>query len=202
MISRKSFWLGTLAVVVAGLVAGVAIGDRLVHQPHHYAEAAWAEVFSSTAGLAHGVDTIVLAQALDTRPGRVAYSDNGEDTLPFQVTELEVIRPMKGAREYDHIFVERAGGIDPEGQQVILDADGGPFEQGRIYLLFLKRQPGSNYFYQVNDQGRYTARGAHFLAVNPDDPVATTLHGQTVEQAVARVEAALRTSAPRGPLAK
>lgn len=202
MISRKSFWLGTLAVVAAGLVAGVAIGDRLVHQPRHYAEAAWAQVFSSTADLTHGVDTIVLAQALDTRPGRVAYSDNGEDALPFQVTEFEVIRPMKGAREYDHIYVERAGGIDPEGQQVIVDADGGSFEQGRIYLLFLERQPDSDYFYQVNDQGRYTAEGAHVLAVNPNDPVAASLHGQTVEQAVARVEAALRTSAPRGPLAK
>lgn len=202
MISRKKFLFGTVAVVALGLVAGVAIGDRLVHPTKHYADAAWVDVFDTPKALARGVDTIVLAQALETRPGRTAVSDNGEDVLPFQVTELEVVHAVRGASEGDRVLVERAGGVTPDGRTVVIDADGGPFEEGRLYLLFLNRQKGGEHYFQVSDQGRYTARQDHLMAVSPDDPVAAAFHGETIEQGVAKVHGLLGDRPDRAPIAK
>lgn len=202
MKSRKSFWLGTLAVVAAGLVTGVTLADRVLHRPVESAEAAWAEVFDSPAGLARAVDVIALAQAVGVAPGRVATSDKGEGPLPFQLVDFEVIHGVKGAAAGDRFTVERAGGVDPSGRAVAITADGGDFVPGEVYLLFLKQQPDGAYFYQVNDQGRYQLKGNHFLAVRPDDPVATRLHGVTLEQGLARVEAALGGDRPGGILEK
>jgi hypothetical protein len=202
MISRKKFLLGTVAVVALGLMAGVVIGDRIVHKTKHYAEAAWVDVFDTPRALARGVDTIVLAQALETRPGRTALSANGEDIMPFQVTEFEVVHALRGASDYDHLVVERAGGVTPDGRTVVVDADGGEFETGRIYLLFLNQQEQGDYYFQVNHQGRFVAEGDHLLAASPEDNVAAALHGETVEQAVARVEGFLQNQRDRTPLAK
>jgi hypothetical protein len=202
MISRKTFWLTTALLVAVGLLTGVGVADHLVHRPVHYAEAAWAQIFDSPRALTRSVDTIVLAQALETRPGRVATSANGEDTLPFQVTEFEVVHGIKGAADYDHVFVERAGGTAPDGRSVVIDADGGAFEPGSIYLLFLQPQKDGDYYYQVNDQGRFQVVGDHLMAVRPDNPVASAFHGETIERAVARVEALAAGPQGREPFKK
>jgi hypothetical protein len=159
MNSRKSFRFAVLAVVAAGLVAGASLADRVIHRPIQYAEAAWAEVFPTPVRLARSVDAIVLAQALDVAPGRIATSDKGEGPLPFQLVELEVIHGLKGAAAGDRLVVERAGGVDPEGRTVRITADGGELVPGEVYLLFLKQQPDGPYFYQVNAQGRYLLKG-------------------------------------------
>lgn len=196
MKSRKSFWFGILAVVAVGLVAGVTLADRVLHRPVQSAEAAWAEVFKSPAGLARSVDVIALAQAVGVAPGRVAFSDKGEGPLPFQLVDFEVLHGVKGAAPGDRFTVERAGGVDPSGRAVVITADGGDFAPGEVYLLFLKQQPDGAYFYQVNDQGRFQLKGNHFMAVSPDDPVATRLHGSTLEQGLARVRADLGADRP------
>lgn len=202
MKSRKSFWFGTLVVVAVGLVTGVTLADRVIHRPVQSAEAAWAEIFKSPAGLARSVDVIALAQAVGVAPGRVATSDKGEGPLPFQLVDFEVLHGLKGAAPGDRLTVERAGGVDPHGQAVVITADGGEFVPGEVYLLFLKQQPDGAYFYQVNYQGRYHLRGNHFLAVAPDDPVATRLHGVNLEQGLARVQAALGGGRPAEILEK
>lgn len=116
MKSRKSFWFGTLAVVAAGLVTGVTLADRVLHQPVESAEASWAEVFNSPTGLARAVDVIALAQAVGESPGRVATSDKGEAPLPFQLVDFEVIHGLKGAAAGERVTVERAGGVGPSGR--------------------------------------------------------------------------------------
>lgn len=202
MKSRKSFWFATLAVVAVGLMVGVTVADRIIHKPVESAHASWAEIYKSPRGLARSVDVIALAQALDVSPSRVAVSDKGEGPLPFQLIDFEVIHGIKGATPGDRLTVERAGGVSPQGHKVTVTADGGEFVPGEAYLLFLKQQPDGAYFYQVNDQGRFHLRGNHFIAVSPDDPVATRLHGVTLEQGLARVEAALGRSGPSAPIEK
>jgi hypothetical protein len=142
------------------------------------------------------VDAVVLAQAMDAQPGRVAKSDNGGDELPFELVGFEVLRALKGANDFDRVVVERAGGAGYEGKSVFLDADGGPFEIGGIYLLFLKRQSGTDYYYQVNHQGRYELVADRFEAVDPGDPVARYFDGVSLEEGFERAQTALRDPRP------
>lgn len=197
MISRKLVWTTTLVVAVAGLAGGALIADGLLHREVVTIDAAWKQVFTRPADLVRGADAIVFAKAVAVAPGRVAYSDNGEDALPFQVVEFEVVRGLKGAEGMDRVYVERAGGVDPEGRSVFLDMDGGPFELGQTYMLFLKTQEEGPYFYQVNDQGRYRVAQDRLIAAAPDDPVATRFHNRTVEEGAALVRSHLRAGAPQ-----
>lgn len=197
MSSRKSFWLATLAVVAVGLVAGATVADRIIHKPVQSAEAAWAEIFQTPAALAQSVDVVALAQAMEVTPGRVAHSDLGEGPLPFQLIEFEVLHALRGTAAGERVTVERAGSA-----QVQITADGGELVPGEVYLLFLKQQPDGDYYYQVNHQGRYHLRGDHFIAVAPDDPVATRLHGASMEQGLARVRAALDAPRASTPMKK
>lgn len=197
--NRKQVWIGTVAVLVAGAAVGFFVGQGAAHRSHRLSAAAWERVFDSPRALVRGVDAVVLATVVDVRPGRVAYSDNGEDALPFQVVEVEVQRAIKGAGAGDTLLIERAGGIDPEGHDVFLDADGGDFEVGREYVLFLSRQPEGDLFYQVNHQARYEVKAGRLAGVDPDDPVVTRFHGRTLEEGLAFAEAAAR---PRTPVVR
>lgn len=190
--NRKQFLVGTLAVVALGAAVGFFAGHDFAHGSRRLSATAWERVFDTPRGLARGADAVVLARVVDVRPGRVAYSDNGEDALPFQLVELEVQRAVKGARETERLLVERAGGIDPEGQSVFLDADGGDFEVGRDYLLFLKRQPDGELFYQLNHQARYEVKAGRFAGVEPSDPVVARFHGRNLDEGIALAEAAAR----------
>lgn len=191
MNSKKTLWLAVAAVAAVGLVTGASIADRVLHQPVASAEAMWAQNFKSPNALARSVDAIVLAQAVDVAPGRIATSDKGEGGLPFQLVDFEVVHALRGAAVGDRVTLERAG-----GGSFNITADGGEFEPGEVYLLFLKEQPGTGYYYQVNHQGRYHLQGDHLMAVAPDDPVATRLHGVTLEQGLERVQAALEATPP------
>lgn len=202
MPSKKTFWITTLAFVTLGLLAGVTVADLMIHQSVESAEAMWKQNFDTPRALARSVDAVVLAQALDSRPGRVATSDKGEGPLPFQLVDFEVVHGLRGADVGERITVERAGGVDPTGSRVAISADGGEFAHGEVYLLFLKKQDGTPFYYQVNHQGRYHLNGDHFLAAFPDDRVATQLHGVTLEQGLARVEASLGARRPASPAKK
>lgn len=195
MKSKKNLWLAVAAVTAVGLVTGVIVADHLLHRPVASAEAMWTENFKSPNALARSVDAIVLAQAVDVAPGRIALSDKGEGGLPFQLVDFEVLHAVRGAAVGDRITVERAGGVGPAGP-VAITFDGGEFEGGQAYLLFLKQQPGTGYYYQVNHQGRYQVRDDHLMAVAPDDPVATRLHGVTLERGLDLVRSALGATPP------
>lgn len=193
--TRKTFWIGTIIVALCGLSVSAAIGLRHTDAPQpaeHFSAAAWKEKYRTTDELIRRVDGIVLAQAVAATPGRVAYSANGEDALPFEVVEFRVVDGIKNFKTGDQVFVERAGGTDSEGNRRILNFDGGDFELGNTYLLFLKRQEEGPYYYQVNDQGRFQVEGGSLKAVTPDDEVTAPLHGRGVREAVATVKQKVR----------
>jgi hypothetical protein len=192
MISRKAFWSGALAIAVAGLAMGAVLADQVLHHEVNTVDAAWKEVFEAPSQMVRSVDTVALAKVVSVQPGRVAYSENGEDALPFQVVEFEVVNGLKGARRQQRIFVERAGGITPGGQAVNIEIDGGAFENGATYLLFLKKQEEGPFFYQVNHQGRYLLDKGLLWAVTEDDPVAQFFDGQSLTQGLSLVKDHLR----------
>lgn len=163
----KHLLLGTILAAIAGLAVSAGIGWQ-DHQTTEQASsdiacdtnrplsaAVWKEVYSTPDELIAGVDTIVMAEVFSITPSRIAVSEGGKDELPFELVAFRVSDPIKGTKGEELIYVERAGGTDSKGKTVNIDFDGGRFEAGKSYLLFLKRQEEGPYFYQVNDQGRY-----------------------------------------------
>ncbi len=185
MITRKTFTTLTLALAALGLAGSAYLGwqaHAAKAAPVTLSHAAWKVRFDAPSDLARGVDAVVLATAVSERPGRVAFSENGEDSLPFEEVTFEVVRGFKGARNGEQVVVERAGGIDYEGNNVLLDADGGPFETGSTYLLFLMHQEDGPFYYQVNDQGRFLVEDDRLVAVSEGDDVASFFHGKPLAE--------------------
>jgi hypothetical protein len=195
MLTRRLVVNVTLAVVLLGLAGSSIVGWRLHSgpgDPPRRFHAAWKHTFESPSDLARGVDAIVVARTVQTRPGRIATSDNGEDVLPFEEVTFEIQRALKGARDGESLTVERVGGLDREGQVVLLDGDGGPFELGETYLLFLMRQEEGPHFYQVNDQGRFGVRSDHLEAANDEGSVTGFFHGRGTEESLRLIAGYLR----------
>lgn len=194
-LSRRIFWTGTLAILAVGFTGGRIVADHLLAQRVPKTAASWKATYRSPQELVRGVDAIVLATAADIQPGRVAMSENGEDSLAFELVELQVIRGLKGAKPGERLTLERAA--ESEGG-FFLDADGGPFDIGQTYLLFLQRkEDGDPYFYQVNNQGRYRVANNRLVAAGPQDEVIAQFQHRTVKEALDMVRAGLRGQNPR-----
>lgn len=176
MISRKLFWSLTLVLAVFGFTAGSLIGD--VPEVRR-SDAVWKEVFRTPSEMVRNVDAIVLARMIEARAGRVAGSAEG--ALPFEVVELEVLRGFKGAMAGDRVLVERAR----------LDVDGGAFEPGATYLLFLRQQDDGPYFHQANHQGRFLVVDGRLRASAPEDAVAAFFEGRPLGQGLGFVRQTL-----------
>lgn len=88
---RKNFLILTILVALCGLSVSAMFGlkrhqDGKAQQPlRSKSHAVWKEVYKNVDEMVKSADTIVLGQAIDRQPGRIAYSSNGEDSLPFEV---------------------------------------------------------------------------------------------------------------------
>lgn len=191
MFSRKQFWIITVLVIVVSIAGGGAIGMMSFDSETTSVKMAWKDVFEDLAGMTRQVDAVVLARATGVQEGRVAVSESGEDSVAFELVEFETLRPVKNLRPGETFLLERATETEVDGSSIFLDGDGGPFEVGARYLLFLQEQPGTGYYFQVNDQGRFRVSAGRLHPVLPDDPVARTLEGRSVADAIALVRSHL-----------
>ena len=184
--TRRTFWTYTLIIALCGLSSAAALGWRHHQQPKRDARtsAHWKEHFQGIGQMVAASDAVVLVRADSVAPGRVAYSSNGEDSLAFEVVNFTVLRGMKGERTGSTVSVERVSSM--QGDTVAyFNFDGGDFEVGGTYLLFLKKQEdGGPFYYQVNDQGRFHEEGGRLVAASPGDPVAGALHGRSTADAL------------------
>lgn len=154
---------------------------------------AWKDTYAAPGAMVRGVDAIVMARFVGTSPGRVAFSDNPEDAIPFELNHFVVEEGMKGARSGAAITIERVGGV-ANGESVILDADGGSYVAGEQYVLFLKKQPESDFYYVVNDQARFSVDRQQRLVPVSDGAVAAALRGSSVGELGARVRSEMATA--------
>lgn len=195
MRSLKRFWSLALVLAVTGFAVGSLAGHELTRES---GKAVWKEIYASPAEMVRRADAVVLARMIDVRPGRIVWTANRKDALPFQVVEFEVLEGVKGASGAERIFVERVGGTAPDGRTVDSSYDGGAFEHGATYLLVLKKQETGPYFYQVSLQGRYLVDGGRLWAADPDDRVARLFEATAVTQGMDRLRAELRAGREPG----
>ncbi|MBI5363816.1 MAG: hypothetical protein HZA53_11605 [Planctomycetes bacterium] len=192
MITKVKFWSVSAALAVVGVVSSSLLTARFCPPDGPRSDAAWAFTADSAKALVTHAEAIVVAKAVANHPGRVAVSENGGDLLPFQIVEFQIEEELKGAFPDGRVYVERAGGIEP-GTDVHhdIDIDGGEFEIGGTYLLFLNEQPGNTgLHYQVNAQARYTILQGRLHGVDSEagDPVQQAFQRRSPAEASALVK--------------
>lgn len=177
---KSTFAFASLVITAFAAVAGVSVVALQHSDEQPRFQAAWKDVFDRPDSMVRSVDLIVVARHLGTSPGRVAFSSDPADAVPFELNHFVVERGMKGVRPGSSITVERLGG-DRDGESIVLDADGGPYEAGSLYVLFLNKQDESSNYYLVNDEGRYAVDSSdRLIPAAADGAVAAALRGQTV----------------------
>lgn len=178
----KRFVVLTLALVlgVATALTAGRFGDPKTQAVQ--AKVQWAEVYRTPGGLVAGADLIVVARHVTARPGRVV------GTTPFTYNGFEIVRRIKGTHAGRDLIVEQTGGRMPDGVLLSID-DGGAFQPGRSYLLFLKAQPGNGVYYQINHQARYEiGSDGRLRGIDPGDRVVAAFDGQEAHRVAEEVE--------------
>ena len=158
----------------AGVATALIAGHFAIKKPARlHAAAHWRDIYRTPSGLVAGADLIVEARHVAAAAGRIV--GEGEDATPFTDNTFAVLDVLKGELSSDTVVVEQTGGLLPDG--VILDInDGGPYEAGSTYLLFLREGEDGKY-YVINHQARYRIRDGYLEGVDPTDRVVAALHG-------------------------
>ena len=186
---KRTLFLASVAVMalaVASSLGSIQLFDLNENAGGKRFHTAWKDTYAAPGAMVRGVDAIVMARFVGTSPGRVAFSDNPEDAIPFELNHFVVEQGMKGVRSGAAITIERVGGV-ANGESIVLDADGGSYVAGEQYVLFLKKQPESSFYYVVNDQARFSVDREQRLVPVSDGDVATALGGSSVRELGARV---------------
>lgn len=160
-------------VLIAGIVTAVTVGHFVAgEQPIIHASAQWRDVYRTPGGLVAGADLVVVARHLTAEAGRVV--GDGEDATPFTNNTFAVEEVLKGEHNGAELVVEQTGGLLSTG--TVLDInDGGPYQAGLLYLLFLKE--GDGIYYLINHQARYLIDRGILVGVDPTDRVVAQIHG-------------------------
>ena len=173
-----------IAILIVSLAMGVVTALAVGHfvtakrQPAHVIQAQWKNVYRTTGGLVAGADLVVIASHMSAEPGRVV--GEGEDATPFTNNTFAVESILKGVHEGTTLMLEQTGGVMANGQVYNID-DGGPYEPGATYMLFLKGR-GDGSYYLINYQARYKLVDGLLEGVDPTDRVVARLHGRTFDE--------------------
>ncbi len=164
-----------------GVVIALAVGHFLKAKPPttRMMQAQWKDVYKTPGGLVAGADLIVIADHMAAEPGRVV--GEGEDATLFTNNTFVVESTLKGVHEELTLKLEQTGGIAADGQVFSIN-DGGPYEKGGRYLLFLKSR-GDGSYYLISHQARYRIDEGEVLeGVDPTDFVVSQFHKLTLDR--------------------
>lgn len=177
---KTTFAFAALAVIALAAASSLTTVHLFHSDDAKRFHTAWKDQFDEPVAQIRAVDAIVVARLVGTSPGRVAYSTDPGDVVPFELNHFVVEKGIKGLGAGESFTLERVGG-EIAGERVVLDADGGAYTDGERYLLFVNRQPESSFFYLVNPEGRYELDAAdHLRPIDMTGPVSARLAGMTV----------------------
>lgn len=174
------------AALATGVITAVAVSHFLIPKGPAVTTAAahWKDLYRTPGGLVAGANLVVVADHLWAEPGRIA--GDGDDVTPFTNNTFAVGRILRGVHEGATLVLEQTGGIMANGTIFNIN-DGGPYEPGESYLLFLKRT-GEGSYYLISHQARYRVRDGFLEGVDPTDPVVAQMHGQSLDRGLKIVE--------------
>ncbi|MBI3650409.1 MAG: hypothetical protein HY231_05110 [Acidobacteria bacterium] len=184
-----------IAILCVSLVMGaglaLTVGHFLTASPTATPtmQAQWKDVYRTPGGLVAGADLIVIADHLAAEPGRVV--GEGEDATLFTNNTFAIESILKGVHEEVTLMLEQTGGVTANGQVFNIN-DGGAYEPGGRYLLFLKSK-GDGSYYLISHQARYRIEDGEVLeGVDPTDRVVARLHKQPLDRGRSLIQNRLR----------
>lgn len=184
----KKWMILSLALVAGMLTAGV-IGHFGTATPATvHASVQWEKVFRTPLGLVDGAEVVAVVQHVGAEPGRVV--GEGDDATPFTNNYFTVEGLLKGEHNGEQLVVEQTGGMLSNGALLDIN-DGGRYERGQYYLLFLNRT-GEGDYYLINHQSRYRVSSGFLEGVDPTDRVIARLNGLSLVEARQGIEARAR----------
>lgn len=186
---RLTFLFAAAAAVALGLVSSWAFGRVLQaqHPPSSHAGrlAVWVFTTDSVDEMARYADIVIVGKLVKRYPGRTAYSDGADHALEFELNDFLLSdEAVKGNGVGHTVTVERLSGTS---------VDGPVYEIGERYLLFLKKQPESDFYIVVNDEARFHVGPTGRLGSHARGRVAASLRGRRLEEARSLLAASLRT---------
>ena len=178
------------SVLALGVLTALTSGHFLAPKPAptRIVRAQWKNIYRTTAGLVAGADLIVIANHMYAEPGRSV--GEGEDATPFTNNAFAINSILKGENDGPTLVLEQTGGIMGNGAVLNID-DGGPYEPGATYLLFLK-STGEGSYYLINHQARYRVTDGVLEGVDPTDEVVARMHGLSLDRSVNIIEKRVR----------
>jgi len=183
---RLTFSFAVAGSVAFGLASSWAF-TRLFSPPQVRAvagHAAWVFKTDDLGAMARYADAVIVGTLQARYPGRTAYSSTGEAALDFELNDFLVAEPpMKS----DGLL----GGIATVERLKGRSFDGGDFNIGARYLLFLKKQPDANIYIVVNDEGRFLVGPRSRLYSGALGQVAGALRGRSLNDARALIRTSL-----------
>jgi len=186
---KSTFLLSAAAAVVVALASERAVTRTLDGPPAAARQhALWAYHPQDPAQMARDVDAVVVATLAGVRPGRTASASSGAGSLSFELDEFMVEESIKGSAGGETLFLERVAALPGE---LFPEHDGGAYDKGRRYLLFLRKQSTTTLFYLVHPEGRYTVGDDGLVTPAAEGAVAQRLSGQPLKDVVALLQAAV-----------
>jgi len=141
----------------------------------------WAHEYRTLGEMTVDADAVVVATVARNRLGRVVATAGGTSQLPFTLVDM-VVEAVVAGEAAPTITIEQTGG-DLGGSAIFVDDDGGAYRPGDQVLLFLKKQPESEYYYVSHPKGRFAVQGGTLVATRPDDPVGRSLDRLSLTEA-------------------
>ncbi len=185
---RLTFLFAAAGVVALGLASSWAFtrvfradSPQLSPVAPH---AVWVFKTDDLGAMARYADAVIVATLQARYSGRTAYSSNGEVALDFEINDFVVAEPPIKSDAY-------VGGAATVERLKGRSFDGGDFEIGERYLLFLKKQPDTNIYVVVNDEGRFFVGSRSRLYSAASGQVAATLRGRSLDDARSLIRASL-----------
>jgi hypothetical protein len=173
--------LHSLLFLAGALALGLLVGPFFAPAPKtdQVTRSSWKDIYDSPQALLKGVDAVALVHLIGSEPGRIAPGDNGGSPVAYLLDHFAVDQAVKGTiAPGDSVTVEQTAEQHDDGSVVGIDSDGGPYDLGKQYLVFLKKQPGTDRYYVVSFQGRYNIENERLVGVHADDPVVTKLQSK------------------------
>jgi hypothetical protein len=193
----KKKWVRPVLVGVVALGAGLVAGRALWQSGpgEVITRASWKDVYEVPADMVRDVDAVVVARFEGSDPGRTAVGDHPEAGLSYLLNRFAVEDALSGDPVAGTtLVVEQTAETGPQGALTAIDSDGGPYAPGATYLLFLKKQADTDYYYVVSPQGRFEVRDGLLdsaVAHLHEDPVASALDRRPLGEVTLDIDAIL-----------
>ncbi len=179
---EKAMFRTPAGVALLGCVLGAIVGFVLTAPGPPRVHLLPAEHYDSAAEMTAAMDLVVVADIVESRPGR--FVDDLVGGIQFTETTFRIHETISGPKRAGDRFVLEHTIVESGRWFAFGRHAHEAYADGARHLLMLRQQPDTEMYMVANPQGRFAVDARGFVsAPNPDLPVARELDGRAIETA-------------------